>query len=102
MGLRPGRRRQVEGDITQVLDVKPEVQQAFDAQTQRELSRTVWARTPHSWYKTASGRITNNWSGTTTRYWWGTRRFDAESYASVARAAISARAAGERNAADAA
>ena len=84
------------------LDVKPEVQQAFDTQTQRELSRTVWARTPHSWYKTESGRITNNWSGTTTRYWWGTRRFDAESYASVARAAISARAAGERNAADAA
>ena len=84
------------------LDVKPEVQQAFDTQTQRELSRTVWARTPHSWYKTESGRITNNWSGTTTRYWWGTRRFDVESYASVARAAISARPAGERNAADAA
>src|SRR5690606_39229625 len=61
------------------LDVKPEVQEAFDAQTQRELSRTVWARTPHSWYKTESGRITNNWSGTTTRYWWGTRRFDAGS-----------------------
>ena len=28
----------------------------------------------HSWYKTASGKITNNWSGTTTSYWWRTRR----------------------------
>ncbi|MBY0274666.1 NAD(P)/FAD-dependent oxidoreductase [Candidatus Binatia bacterium] len=89
----------IERDLAS-LDVKPDVQQAFDAQTQRELSRTVWARTPHSWYKTASGRITNNWSGTTTRYWWGTRHFDAECYEAVPRAALAARA--ERTRADAA
>ena len=43
---------------------------------QRELARTVWGDSCHSWYKTESGRITNNWSGTTLRYWVRTRRPD--------------------------
>jgi hypothetical protein len=45
----------------------------------------VWAATARSWYKTEGGRITNNWSGTTARYWWMTRRFDAEHYIAQAR-----------------
>ena len=62
------------------LDVRPEAMAAYDRKTQAELARTVWSDTPRSWYKTAAGRITNNWSGTTTRYWWTTRRFDVEAY----------------------
>lgn len=57
-----------------VLDVRPEVQAASNTRLVRELSRTVWAAGCHSWYKTASGRITNNWSGTTLSYWWRTAR----------------------------
>jgi cation diffusion facilitator CzcD-associated flavoprotein CzcO len=63
------------------LDLRPEAMEAYDRRLQRELDRTVWARTPKSWYKTDSGRITNNWSGSTIRYWWTTRRFDVENYA---------------------
>jgi cation diffusion facilitator CzcD-associated flavoprotein CzcO len=56
------------------LDVKPEVQVASNRRLQAELGRTVWAAGCHSWYKTASGRITNNWSGPTMKYWLRTAR----------------------------
>jgi cation diffusion facilitator CzcD-associated flavoprotein CzcO len=51
------------------LDVRPEVEATSTAEVQRRLSRTVWAASCHSWYKTASGKITNNWSGPTLSYW---------------------------------
>jgi hypothetical protein len=54
--------------------------EAADARVQRQLARTVWAATAASWYKTETGRITNNWSGSTARYWWLTRWFDAARY----------------------
>ena len=62
------------------LDVDPEVMRAYDERVQAELADTVWAATGKSWYKTDAGRITNNWSGSTLRYWWTTRRFDCEHY----------------------
>jgi hypothetical protein len=34
----------------------------------------VWAATCSSWYKTATGRVTNNWPGFTVQYWRATRR----------------------------
>jgi cation diffusion facilitator CzcD-associated flavoprotein CzcO len=51
------------------LDVTPEAQAAFNAALQEKLARTTWAD-PHcvSWYKTASGKITQNWSGDTRAY----------------------------------
>ncbi len=66
------------------VDVKREVMEAYDARIQRELSETAWAATGKSWYKTEDGRITNNWSGTTVRYWWNTRRADLSVFDSVA------------------
>ena len=62
------------------MELRPEVLEAWDARTQAELARSVWAATDHSWYKTAEGRITNNWSGSTARYWWATRHLDLRSY----------------------
>ncbi len=56
------------------LDVRPEAQQRSNRRLVRELDRTVWAASCHSWYKTASGRITNNWSGPSARYWLRTAR----------------------------
>ncbi len=56
------------------LDIRPEVQAASNERLVRELARTVWAAGCHSWYKTESGRITNNWSGSTLRYWIRTAR----------------------------
>ena len=56
------------------LDVKPDAMARFNRILQAELGKTAWAGGCRSWYKTASGRVTNNWSTTTYRYWWQTRR----------------------------
>lgn len=72
------------------LDVDPDAFAADDRRTQAALARTVWAAPERSWYKTADGRITNNWWGSTVRYWWTTRRFDAEHYRSAPRQAAGA------------
>ena len=69
------------------LDVRRDVMDAWDARLQQELARTVWAATGKSWYKTEAGRITNNWSSSTIRYWWKTRRPDLGAYLQVARPA---------------
>ena len=52
----------------------------FDANQQKELQQRVWASTGKSWYKNDAGRITNNWSGSTIRYWWKTIRADPTLY----------------------
>lgn len=72
--------RQMRARGLRVIDLRPQVMAAFDARTQRELQRTVWAVTGKSWYKNEDGRITNNWSGTTLRYWWSTRRANLSDY----------------------
>ena len=64
--LRAGARR---------VDVRPSAASRYDDRIQRDLQRTAFAAECHSWYKTASGRITNNWPGPTLRYWFETRRF---------------------------
>ena len=61
-----------DGDAS--VEVSAAAQQRSNERLQRRLARTVWATSCHSWYKTASGKITNNWSGTTAAYWWRTRR----------------------------
>ena len=40
----------------------------YDDQIRAAAERTVWAEDCHSWYKTESGRITNNWPDYTVRY----------------------------------
>jgi cation diffusion facilitator CzcD-associated flavoprotein CzcO len=70
------------------LDLRREVMEAFDDRLREELARTVWNDTDHSWYKDAAGRITNNWSGSTLRYWWSTRRPQLAAYHQVARGAV--------------
>ena len=67
------------------LDLRQDVMDAYNDQIQEELGRTVWAATGKSWYKTEAGLITNNWSGSTTRYWWKTRRADLGLYRQVPR-----------------
>jgi cation diffusion facilitator CzcD-associated flavoprotein CzcO len=71
------------------IDVRRDVMDAYNARLQAQLARTVWAATPHSWYKTEDGVITNNWSGPTFRYWWKTRRADFGVYHRVPRSGTS-------------
>jgi len=69
------------GYIMRVLDVldkegakalspSQSAQEAFNAQLQADLDRTVWGDPAcgASWYKTEDGIITQNWSGTVTQY----------------------------------
>ena len=72
-------RRMNQGSID-AIDLRPDVMDEFDARLQRELADTVWATTGKSWYKTDTGRITNNWSGSTLRYWWTTLHANLEKY----------------------
>ncbi len=65
------------------LDLRRQAMREFNRRLHARLAKTAWARTGKSWYKTAEGRITNNWSGTTTSYWWRTRRPDLDAYEQV-------------------
>lgn len=50
------------------MTVKDEAHARFNAQLQKDLTETAWAGSCSSWYKTPSGKITNNWSGDTATY----------------------------------
>jgi cation diffusion facilitator CzcD-associated flavoprotein CzcO len=67
------------------IDLRRDVMDEFDAIQQKELEQRVWASTAKSWYKNEAGRITNNWSGSTIRYWWKTIRADPKLYQLEAR-----------------
>ena len=47
---------------------------AFNRDLERDLAKTAWAGSCSSWYKNAKGKIINNWSSSTVRYWRLTRR----------------------------
>lgn len=56
------------------LELRPWIMQRWRRECACALQRTVWATHCDSWYKTASGRIVNNWPYSTLTYWWRTRR----------------------------
>lgn len=63
------------------IDVKKEAEEAFNRDLQQDMQKTVWAAGCSSWYKTADGKVTNNWSSFTMRYWWQMRHPDFAEYA---------------------
>jgi cation diffusion facilitator CzcD-associated flavoprotein CzcO len=50
------------------MDVNRSAMKRWDDEIVRRSADTVWATDCHSWYKTETGRITNNWIGHTTEY----------------------------------
>ncbi|MFB4285406.1 flavin-containing monooxygenase [Nonomuraea sp. MTCD27] len=50
------------------IEVRPEVMAAWSARLDAAMARMVWGGGCQSWYKTADGRVTNNWPGPTTLY----------------------------------
>ena len=50
------------------LEVRPAAFAAFNTRLQKDLEATAWAGECSSWYKTASGKITNNWAHDTAAY----------------------------------
>lgn len=62
------------------LEVRAEPERAFNTTLQQRLDRTPWNFCT-SWYRTASGRITNNWPGTVSSYRRRTRKLVREHFA---------------------
>ncbi len=56
--------------------VKPEVSRRYNDALQADLANTPWAGSCTSWYKTADGRILNNWPHTAKAYADAVARFD--------------------------
>jgi cation diffusion facilitator CzcD-associated flavoprotein CzcO len=62
------------------IDVRPEVQEAFNTWVTDASRTSVWETGCQSWYTTASGRNTNNWPDHTFRYRHRIRHFDLGTY----------------------
>ena len=62
------------------LDVRPDVQDAFNSWVQSASRTSVWESGCHNWYTTASGRNTNNWPDHTFMYRYRVRSFDLSAY----------------------
>ncbi|MHA6617586.1 alpha/beta hydrolase fold domain-containing protein [Pseudonocardia sp. DLS-67] len=61
------------------LTVRPEVAARSDTEIQRRLARSVWTGC-HNWYRTATGRVVNNWPGTMREYARRTRHLKVTEY----------------------
>jgi cation diffusion facilitator CzcD-associated flavoprotein CzcO len=55
--------------VASTIEVTADAYDREDARVQRLMTGTTWVNSCRSWYKTASGRVTNNWPTWTVRYW---------------------------------
>ena len=79
----------LKNDNLLYMDVKPEAQRASNEAVQADNANSVFASGCTSWYKTESGKVTNNWANYTFKYWWRTRRPDFAEFNLRARTASS-------------
>ncbi len=66
--------RELAAEGCATIEVRPEAMAEFNRELQESARDTVWDKGCTSWYKTDTGRITNNWTRSTVSYWWRTRR----------------------------
>ncbi|MEV0707394.1 flavin-containing monooxygenase [Nocardia aurea] len=69
----------LSGRTGHFLAPRADAEQRWDDWLQRRLKDTPW-NFCSSWYRNASGRITNNWPGATVLYRWKTKTFDPANY----------------------
>ena len=72
--------RHLQEQRLRYLDLKPQVQEQFNQQLQKDVEHSVWQQGCTSWYKTASGKNTVNWPGFTFTYRHHTRRPELSHY----------------------
>jgi cation diffusion facilitator CzcD-associated flavoprotein CzcO len=76
-----GALREMERQGVDTIEVKPEVYEAFNRDTDRRLARSVWNEGGcASWYLDDNGRNGVWWPTFMARLWQRTRRFDAGNY----------------------
>jgi cation diffusion facilitator CzcD-associated flavoprotein CzcO len=66
--------RLLDGRRASLLDVRADVQRAFNDGLQAKLGKTVWSTGCRSWYLDGAGRNRTIWPSFTFSYWWQTRR----------------------------
>lgn len=66
------------------IEVRREVQDAFNARLHEKMKTTVWASGCKSWYLNANGTNSTIWPGFTVTYWWKTRSADRRDFKVVA------------------
>lgn len=64
------------------VEVREDVEARYDAEIQGRLAGTAWASCA-SWYRTASGRVANNWPGLVSEYNKRTKRVDFRDFLTV-------------------
>jgi 4-hydroxyacetophenone monooxygenase len=63
------------------MDVRPDVHDAFNVAVDEANANKAWgASKVSSWYKSASGRVAQNWPFPLLEYWKRTRHPDPEDY----------------------
>ncbi|MEQ9144024.1 MAG: NAD(P)/FAD-dependent oxidoreductase [Parvibaculaceae bacterium] len=72
--------RKLAADNLLYLDVKREAQKASNDNVQADNANSVYASGCTSWYKTADGKVTNNWANYTFVYWWRTRKVNFDEF----------------------
>jgi cation diffusion facilitator CzcD-associated flavoprotein CzcO len=63
-----------------VFDVRPEPMRRFNEAIQRQAAGYAWMSSCNNWFKSASGKLVNNWPGPTRKFFWLTRFLDASNY----------------------
>jgi len=69
------RQNQISG-----LEVKPDIYAKFNQKLQENAAKTVWMNSCSSWYKTADGKLTNNWPYSSVRYWLTTLKANLQEF----------------------
>ncbi|RMF18386.1 MAG: NAD(P)/FAD-dependent oxidoreductase [Gammaproteobacteria bacterium] len=63
-----------------VIEVREDVEAAYNARIQKQLSKRIWASGCSSWYLDEKGRNFTLWPGTTTAYYLATRKIRLADY----------------------
>ncbi len=63
-----------------IIEVRPEIQEAFNTEMQQRMQGTVWTSGCSSWYLDARGHNTTLWPGFTFEFRHRTRHFDPRHY----------------------
>lgn len=77
--------RRIAAQSGSALDLREEVMTTYNRALQARLAGSSWAGNCTSWYKTARGRITNNWPDTVDDYQQVTARFNPTEYEVIPR-----------------
>ena len=72
--------RKMERRHLRAVEVRPEIQEAFNTEMQQRMQSTVWTTGCSSWYLDASGHNTTLWPGFTFEFRRRTRHFDLQRY----------------------